>query len=87
MIIINIILFSIALVTESFSFKNLWGWFIAPIVGVSITPIHAFGLIVTSALFTHTHYDKEKDFSYRCLLSTCLSLSYWGIGWIVHILM
>ena len=88
MIILNILLFVLAIAVEGFSLACMWNWFFLPIVGYAINFWHAIGINLTVSMFISSHPSNEdKEVWEQFVTSICISLTLWGFGAIVHLFM
>ena len=88
MIIVNILLFVLAIVVEGFSLACMWNWFLLPIVGYAINFWHAIGISLTASMFVGSRSsNKDKELWEQLVTSIGVSLILWGFGAIVHLFM
>ena len=88
MIIVNILLFVLAMAVEGFSLACMWNWFLLPIVGYAINFWHAIGISLTASMFIGSHSsNKDKELLEQLVTSIGVSLILWGFGAIVHLFM
>ena len=88
MIIVNILLFVLAMAVEGFSLTCMWNWFLFPIIGYAINFWHAIGISLTASMFIGSHSSrKDKELWEQLVTSIGVSLILWGFGAIVHLFM
>ena len=88
MIIVNLLLFVLAMAVEGFSLACMWNWFLFPIIGYAINFWHAIGISLTASMFIGSHSSNEdKELWEQIVTSICASLILRGIGAIVHLFM
>jgi len=89
MLALVMLLMCVALPLGGFVLLNFWGWFIAPVIGLSITYAKACGIsfVIAYYLAATTKIDSEIDVE-KILTKffTAVFYAIWslGVGWILH---
>lgn len=88
MIIVNLLLFVLAMAVEGFSLACMWNWFLFPIIGYAVNFWHAIGISLTASMFISSNSsNKGKELWEQLVTSIGVSLILWGFGAVVHLFM